>query len=70
MSKRKLRILKDLKAGKHLTVTDGFQIYGDTNFKDAIFVLRKTNDIRDYWSTAPSGRRYKTYYMVEEMDVV
>jgi predicted DNA-binding ArsR family transcriptional regulator len=63
MSEIKNKVLKDLKSGALLTVRQGSIKYNCNSFKDIIFVLRKTNTIKDFWSVAISGKRFKTYYM-------
>ena len=59
------RILELLKQGKHLSELDGLRLNYGTSFRTRISELRKMgHDIKDYFDKAPSGARFKRYYMV------
>lgn len=49
--------------GERLTTYTGNQIGHTVDFRKIVSTLRDEGfSIRDYWETAPDGRKYKVYY--------
>lgn len=59
----KQRIKAAFERGDRLTTYSGNQIGHTVDFRKIVSTLRDEGfSIRDYWETAPDGRKYKVYY--------